>query len=72
MKTIKYLIKMYFKGYRLISLCDYNPETDNEIYCLIHKSKISIDFVIKENQFWILSIKGYKTYKKYGCDYLIE
>lgn len=36
MKTIKYLLKMYFKGYRLISLCDYNPEIDSEIYCLIH------------------------------------
>ncbi len=66
MKTIKYLLKMYFKGYRLISLCDYNPEIDSEIYCLIHKSKIPKDFVMKENQFLILSVKGYKTYRKYG------
>ncbi len=72
MKTIKYLVKMYFKGYRLISLCDYNSETDSEIYCLIHKSKISKEFVKKDHQFWVLSVKGYKTYKKYGCNYLIE
>jgi hypothetical protein len=55
-----------------MSLCDYNPETDSDIYCLIHKSKIPKDFVLRENQFWILSFKGYKTNKKYGCDYLIE
>lgn len=63
---------MYLKGFRLMSLCDYNPETDSDIYCLIHKSKIPKDFVLRENQFWILSFKGYKTNKKYGCDYLIE
>lgn len=62
---------MYFDGYRLISLCDQNPETDSGIYCLIHKFKISKEFVKKDHQFWVLSFKGYKTYKKYRCDYLI-
>ena len=72
MKIFKYLVKMYFKGYRLISLCDYNPETDSEIYCLIHKSKIPIDFVKKDHQYWLLSINGYKILKQYGCAYLIK
>ena len=71
-KKIIFLIKMYNKGYRLISLCDYNPEADQDIYCLIHKSKIPKDFEIKDHQYWLLSIEGYRVLKKYGTSYLIE
>ena len=72
MKIIKYLIKMYFEGYRLISLCDHNPKTDNDIYCLIHKTQIPKDFNKKDHQYWLLTVKGFKIFKKYGADYLIR
>lgn len=71
-KRIKFIMKMYLKGYRLISLCDYHPEADQDIYCLIHKSKIPKDFEIKDHQYWLLSIEGYRVLKKYGTSYLIE
>lgn len=72
MNTFKNLVKIYFKGYRLISQCDYNPEADIEIFCLIHKSKIPIDFVKKDHQYWLLSVNGYKILKQYGYAYLIK
>jgi hypothetical protein len=72
MKTITHLIKMYFKGYRLISLCEYNPEADEDIYCLIHKSNIPFDFKKKDHQHWLFSIDGYRTLQKYGINILIK
>ena len=72
MKKIKHLVKMYLKGYRLISLCDCNPETDDDIYCLIHKSQIPKGFEKKDHQYWLFTVKGFKTFSKYGAEYLIK